>query len=92
MGNAKVPTAIVHSSILPVDITRLTEQSDVAVFFQALHFSLVGLFSIYEAMVHHSRLIRTANKMKASSDRQGEKIKELELRIAAAKGKAAEAE
>lgn len=92
MRSVEVAAAIVRSSILLVDAVHLAEQSDIAIFSQALHFSLVGLLSMYEAMVHHNRLIRAVDKMNMSSDRQAERIKELELRAAEAEGIMEEAE
>lgn len=41
MRSVEVAAAIVRSSILLVDAVRLAEQSDIAIFSQALHFSLV---------------------------------------------------
>lgn len=42
--------------------------------------------------MHHNRLIRAVDKMNMSSDRQVERIKELELRAAEAEGIMEEAE
>ncbi|CAL5407351.1 unnamed protein product [Camellia sinensis] len=92
MGNAEVASAIIRSSILFIDAVHLAEQADVAIFSQAMHFSLVGLFSAYEAMVRHDKIIRAANKLKTISDRQNEKVKKLEFRLATSKGKVVEVE
>lgn len=92
MGNAEVASTIVRSSILPTDVIQLAEQSDATFFSQALHFSLVGLFSTYEAMTRHYKIIKAANKLKTFRDRQNEKVKELEPWLAALEGKATEAE
>ncbi|GMP95339.1 hypothetical protein CsSME_00044424 [Camellia sinensis var. sinensis] len=62
-----------------------------AIFSQALHFSLVGLFSTYEAMVHHDKIIRVVDKLKMINERQGKQVKKLELRLVASEGKVAEA-
>lgn len=83
MGSAIVATAIVRSSVLLVDASRLGEQSDAAIFSQALHFSLVGLCSSHEAMWRHERLIKAVDKLKLTKYKHGEKMKELELRLAA---------
>lgn len=90
MGNAEVASVIIRTSILHADAAWLAEQSDVGVF--GLTFFLSGLFSAYEAMVHHDKIIKAAGKLKASRDRQTERVKELELRLATLKGKVAEAE
>ncbi|GMQ09083.1 hypothetical protein CsSME_00052567 [Camellia sinensis var. sinensis] len=59
-------------------------------FSQALHFSLVDLFSTYEAMVCHNRLVRATDKLRTSTNQLVEKTKELELQVANAEGKVAE--
>ncbi|GMP54579.1 hypothetical protein CsSME_00019707 [Camellia sinensis var. sinensis] len=64
-----------------MDAAWLAEQSDVGVFSQ-------GLFSAYKAMVHHDKII----KGKASTDRQTERVKQLELRLGTLRGKVVEAE
>ncbi|THG13843.1 hypothetical protein TEA_014321 [Camellia sinensis var. sinensis] len=48
------------------DAAWLAEQSDVGIFSQ-------GLFSAYKVMVHHDKIIKAADKLKASTDRQTER-------------------
>ncbi|XP_028126914.1 uncharacterized protein LOC114323498 [Camellia sinensis] len=92
IGSAEVTSAIIRNSIFHTDVARQAKQSDVAVFSQALHFSLVGLFSTYEAMAYHDRMIKATDKLKTSRDRQNERVNELELWLVASEGKTAEVE
>lgn len=50
----------------------------------------VGPFFVYEAMIRHEKLIKAIDRLKASKDKQNEKVKELELRLVALKGKMVE--
>lgn len=43
-------------------------------------------------MIRHEKLIKDADRLKASKDKQNEKAKKLELRLAALEGKMVETE
>ncbi|KAL7243097.1 hypothetical protein ACSBR1_015499 [Camellia fascicularis] len=83
MRSTKVAVTIVHSSILPVDAGGLIAN---------FKFVLLGLFSAYEAMRRHERLIKAVGKLKLTKDQQVEKMNELKLRLVTSESKVVEME